>query len=162
MYPMLIESKCSGERPACKACSDRDVLCEYTSAPGLTPAAALKRKYEDLQVETADEHDLLGFLRTASEADAIKVLAYLRSSDNIQATLQQARNIPHASNSWAALDLPPHASEDHSVSQLDLHSTLATIDNPSIYPELTDRNGRTPWALPVEQYVCRYIPLVVL
>lgn len=152
---MLIKFKCSGERPACKACIDSDVPCKYTSAPGETPTAALKRKYKDLQAETADEHDLLGFLRVGSEADAIKILTYLRSSDNIQATLQQARNVSDASDSWAAPDLPPYVSADHSASQLGLQSTLATIDNTLTNPELTNRNGRTPWALPIEPYVCQ-------
>lgn len=106
--------------------------------------------------------DLLGFLRTGSEADAIKTLAYLRSSDNVQATFQQARNISGVSSSWAALDLPPNVSADHTASKLGLQSTLATIDNPSINPELADCNGRTPWALPIEPYVCRCTPIVAL
>lgn len=162
IYPELIKIKCNGERPACKGCIDRGVPCEYTSAPGMTPAAALKRKYVDLQAEAADEHDLLSCLRTGTEADAITVSAYLRSSDNIQATLQHARNIPDASDSCVALDLPSHVGEDHSASQLGLHSFLATTDNPSTFPELTDRNEGTPWALPIEPYVCRCTLLIAL
>lgn len=34
------------------------------------------------------------------------------------------------------------------------------MDDTSIYPELLDPDGRAPWALLIEPYVCRYTPLV--
>lgn len=162
MCPVLITCKCNGERPACKRCIDRGLPCEYTAAPGLTPAKALKRKYEDLQAEAADEHDLLSLLRTGTEADAINVLAYLRSSHNIQATLQHARNIFDASHVSVALDPPSHVGEDYSASQLGLQSLSRMTDNPSTIAELTDRNEGAPWALPIEPYVCLRAPMATL
>lgn len=137
-------------------------MCEYTSEPGISPIVSLKRKYESLQAESADEHDLLGFFRTASEEDAIKALACLRSSDDIQSTLHQARNSVKAqeeSPGQEPPEIPSHRSTDQTISPYDLHATSGSMDAPSIYPELNDSDGRTPWVLPIEPYVCWCIPL---
>ena len=162
-FHMLIGGKCDGDRPSCKLCRERKQPCVYTSEPGVSPIASLKRKYEALQAESADEHDLLGFLRTASEADAIKVLAYLRSSDDIQSTLEQARNAqeapkaPEASLGQDTLNIPQ---PNQTMAQFDPETSTVSMDAPSIYPELSETDGRIPWALPIEPYVRRYIPLV--
>jgi len=160
---MLIERKCNGDRPSCKICRDRNETCEYTSEPGISPIASLKRKYETLQAETADEHDLLGFLRTASEGDAIKALAHLRSSDNVQSTLHQARNSlgdPGESLGQAASDMTPLQSANQDITQSNPHVTSGSIDDSSIYPELLESDSGIPWALPIEPYVRCCIPLV--
>jgi hypothetical protein len=136
---------------------DRNQTCEYTCEPGITPVASLKRKYESLQAESTDEHDLLDILRTASDADAMKVLAHLRSSNNIQATLYQARNIEVGSSDLAVQatpDSPLRQSALEATTQPSLQATRASVDVPSIYPELNDSDGGTPWALPMEPYVC--------
>jgi hypothetical protein len=162
---VLIESKCNGERPTCKLCRDRKETCEYSSEPGISPIASLKRKYESLQAESADEHDLLGLLRTASEGDAIKVLAYLRSSDDVQRTLHQARNsleTPEESLGQATSDMPPIPAADQAMIDSDLQATSGSIDTPSIYPELNETDGRTPWVLPIEPYVRWCMPLATL
>lgn len=153
---MLTESKCNGERPTCKICRDRKETCEYTSEPGISPIASLKWKYESLQAETADEHDLLSFLRTASEGDATKMLAYLRSSDDVQSTLYQARNsldTLEESLGQAASEMPRLRPENQTMIQFDLQATSGSADAPSIYPELSESDGRIPWALPIEPYV---------
>jgi hypothetical protein len=150
---MLTKGKCNGERPARKTCRDHERLCGYASEPGITPVAALKRKYESLQAESADEHDLLGLLRTGSEAEAVKVLAYLRSSDNIQATLHQARNISDESSGLAALNMPPRRYAYQARSQSGLQATRASTDAPSIYLELNNSDSGTTWALPIDPYV---------
>lgn len=160
---MLIKGKCNGERPTCKLCRERKQPCEYTSEPGISPIASLKRKYETLQAESADEHDLLGFLRTASEGDAIKALAYLRSSDDVQSTLYQARNNVAALEEplrQETPDIPYHRPTDQTIISSDLQATSDSRDAPSMYPELSDSNGRIPWALPIEPYVRCCIPLV--
>lgn len=153
----LTSSKCNGERPVCKACRDRIQPCEYTSEPGISPIASLKRKYESLQAESAQEHDLLSLLRTASEGDAIKMLAYLRSSDDVQTTLSQARSILDTPDELTAS--PPRWPADQVNSQSDLQATSGKAHAPSIYPELIESDGGLPWALPIEPYVRCSIPL---
>lgn len=163
MIYMLMGGKCDGERPSCKVCRDRKQPCQYTSEPGISPITSLKRKYESLQAESADEHDLLGFLRTASERDAIKVLAYLRSSDDVQSTLHQARNSLETleeSLGQASSDMPPLRPANQTMTQADLQPTSDPMIAPSIYPELIDSDGRIPWALPIEPYVRRCRPLI--
>lgn len=113
----------------------------------------MKRKYEALQAESADEHDLLGFLRTGTEQDAIKALAFLRSSDDVRATLQQVRDIPDEASDSTALDVPSRPSEYQAANQPGMQATPASVETSSIYPELTGTDGRTPWALPIEPYV---------
>jgi hypothetical protein len=151
---MLTKGKCNGERPACKACHDRDQPCQYSSEPGITPVAALKRKYESLQAESADEHKLLGFLRTGEEEEAIRVLAYLRSSDDVQATLHQAQHLPDGSGGLAASNTNSRQSTNQAPSHSSLQVTRASINSLSTYPELGDIEGGLPWALPIEPYVC--------
>lgn len=151
----LTGHKCNGDRPVCKACRDRDRTCKYESEPGISPIASLKRKYESLQAESADEHDLLGLLRTATEEDAIKILAQLRSSDDVQSTLSQARNPkepPPESYSSTTLDVPPYPPADQAVGKYGPQATSLTT-GPSIYPELNDSYNCTPWVLPIEPYV---------
>jgi hypothetical protein len=150
----LTNVKCDGERPACKACVDRDLTCEYTSEQGVTRVTALKRKFESLQAESADEHDLLSILRTGSDEDAIKVLAYLRSTDDVQATLNQARNIEDKSNDLAALDLSLYPPTYDGISQSSLQATHASMAVAPMYPELNGSYGETPWTIPIEPYVC--------
>jgi hypothetical protein len=150
---MLMKGKCNGDRPACKACRDREQSCQYASEPGITPVAALKRKYESLQAESADEHKLLGFLRTSSEEETIRVLAYLRSGNGIQATLHQAQHPLDGSGGLAASNIPEREPTHQASSQSSLQAIRASIDNPPIHPELGDTEGRLPWALPIEPYV---------
>lgn len=119
----------------------------------------MKRKYETLQAESADEHDLLGFLRTGTEQDAIKALTFLRSSDDVRATLQQVRNIPDEASDSTALDVPPRPSEYQAAKQPCLQATPVSMETSSIHPELADSDGRTPWALPIEPHVGQCVPL---
>lgn len=163
---MLIKTQCNGERPVCKACREQDRTCEFACEPGVTPVAALKRKYKALQAESADEHDLLGFLRIGSDADALKVLEHLRSSDNVRATLHRARNRQDEPDIPALLDNPPvgpaayqAASQPGPLSTGT--STDITSELSSVYPELSDWDGGRPWALPIEPYVRCCIPLAV-
>ena len=151
---MLTRGKCNGERPTCKACLDRDQVCIYASEPGIAPITALKRKYESLQAESADEHKLLGFLRTGSEEEATKVLAYLRSSDDIRATLRQAQLLPDDSGDLMALNILPRQSTSQAPIQSSLQATRVSINSPSTHPGLGDPESELPWALPIEPYVC--------
>jgi hypothetical protein len=160
---MLTKGKCDGERPACRTCREREQPCEYASELGVTPVASLKRKYESLQAGSANEHELLGILRTGSEEEAIKVLAYLRSSGDIQATLHQARNIANESGDLAASSIPPRRSVHRVESQSSLQATRGSTNVSSIHPTAAQHDvsdGGIPWALPIEPYVCCHVPLV--
>jgi hypothetical protein len=126
-------------------------VCDYASEPGIAPVTALKRKYESLQAESADEHKLLGFLRTGSEEEATKVLAYLRSSDDIRATLRQAQD---ESGSLMALNILPRQSTSQAPIQSSLQATRVSVNSPSTHPGLGDLESELPWALPIEPYVC--------
>lgn len=129
----------NGERPACKGYREHERTCEYASEPGVTPAASLKRKYEPFQAESAAEHDLLGILRTSTEAESIKVLAHLRSSDDFQATLHQARSRPDEDGP-ASFDEPRRPAAHQTPSQPGPPTMRTSIDISfeftSVYPEL--------------------------
>lgn len=150
------QSKCDGERPSCKTCLDHCRTCEYAYEPGLAPITALKRKFESLQAERADEQDLLRILRTTSEADAIKTLLLLRSSDDVQATLHRTRNPTGESSDIAASACTPLQADQQVARESDLQATCTTdvpsMYAPSLYPIASDSDG-TPWSLPIEPYV---------
>ncbi|PHH86765.1 hypothetical protein CDD83_9795 [Cordyceps sp. RAO-2017] len=74
-----LKLRCSGERPACRRCTRRRVLCRYASRPGETPSQAFSRNYVDLQHRSTALEELVELLRNLPAAEAQNVLQRLRS-----------------------------------------------------------------------------------
>lgn len=144
MRSVLTGLKCSGRRPVCSECESHQIDCRYAHEPGEAPFPALKRKFEALQSQSAEEHDLLGILQSSSEHDAIKVLAQLRA-DNVSSALRMARTLPQ--------DVPPDNGETPPVARLTRgESDSSELTN--VYPDPRDVAAGTMWTLPIEPYVC--------
>ncbi|KAM0717551.1 hypothetical protein Q7P37_007403 [Cladosporium fusiforme] len=111
------KTKCSGRRPVCSECESHRIDCQYAHEPGEAPFPALKRKFEALQSQSADEHDLLGLLRSSSDHDAIQVLAHLRS-ESVSSALRVARALPQSSHNAELTPAAEAPSRDGSSSAL--------------------------------------------
>lgn len=78
------KTKCSGRRPVCHFCEDRNLECSWDSADGLTRAADLKRQLN----EAIDYSEHLGILVDAMRSSSIQIstmlLAKLRLGESLQ------------------------------------------------------------------------------
>lgn len=68
------------------------MICEWEVLSDEAPRAA-KRKYQDLEQRSANEHELLNYLRTLPEADFLKVTTRLREGCNTDDLLLFAREL---------------------------------------------------------------------
>jgi hypothetical protein len=69
------------------------VECIYSDPINAHHTTLLKRKYERLEEQTDDEHHLLELLRSASAADATRILGCLRSGDDTQSVVDFAHDL---------------------------------------------------------------------
>ncbi|KAK4450362.1 nitrate assimilation regulatory protein nirA [Podospora aff. communis PSN243] len=97
--------KCDGLRPVCRSCSFRSRDCTWSQAPGENKVAVLKRKYTELEEETASlrsstrnlrsAHEtlvgLFEIIRSRDEADAAAVYQRLRQGADPEAVLRSVR-----------------------------------------------------------------------
>lgn len=68
------------------------MICEWEVLSDDAPRAA-KRKYQDLEQRSANEHELLNYLRTLPEADCLKVTTRLREGCSTDDLLIFAREL---------------------------------------------------------------------
>ena len=68
-------------------------MCVYDSErdPDATPITAVKRKLEQIQPQLMQHQELFSLLKDTSDAEALRVLAAVRSGSDIESALQAAR-----------------------------------------------------------------------
>ncbi|KAF7532797.1 hypothetical protein G7054_g7627 [Neopestalotiopsis clavispora] len=86
------KTKCDGERPRCKLCTQRNIECQYVTAGDETRSQAKKRKYEELQSDAQDYKELLSVLVTLSPEATQDVLRRIRCAENVQSVLRHIRH----------------------------------------------------------------------
>ncbi|KAH8897378.1 hypothetical protein GQ53DRAFT_638658 [Thozetella sp. PMI_491] len=85
------KAKCSGGRPACRRCVQRQIKCEYTTRPGETSSQALKRKYGHLQDRAAQNEEVLELLKNLPERESQAVLQRIRAGTDIATILNHVQ-----------------------------------------------------------------------
>ena len=75
----------------------------------------LKRKYERLEEQSDDEHQLLELLRLACATDAMRILGCLRSCDDTQSVIDFARDLALAGSASSNTILQDPNDEDKSL-----------------------------------------------
>ena len=75
----------------------------------------LKRKYERLEEQSDDEHQVLELLRLACATDAMRILGCLRSGDDIQSVIDFARDLTLAGSAFSNTILQDQNDEDNSL-----------------------------------------------
>ncbi|KAL6798401.1 hypothetical protein J3E68DRAFT_399708 [Trichoderma sp. SZMC 28012] len=78
------KTKCSGDRPACSRCVQRNAECQYTTQPGETEAQAWQRAYKDLQRKRTAHEELFHLLKNLPDREAGHVWRQIR--EGIDAT----------------------------------------------------------------------------
>jgi len=85
------KTKCSGRRPVCHFCEDRNLECSWDSADGMTRAA-------DLLDEVTDCSEHLGILvdamRSSSDQISTMLLAKLRLGESLQDLIVWIQSMP--------------------------------------------------------------------
>lgn len=85
------KTKCSGQRPVCRFCSDRNLECSWDIGDGLTRTADLKRKLLQANERSDDLDELIGAMRHGTDQTSTMVLARLRMGDTLETLLSGLR-----------------------------------------------------------------------
>ncbi|KAL7948831.1 hypothetical protein V8C42DRAFT_230446 [Trichoderma barbatum] len=85
------KTKCSGERPACSRCIQRNSECLYTTQPGETASQALRRGYQDVRRSSTVHEELYDLLRNMSDREAQHVFRRIRSGTDVATLLNQVK-----------------------------------------------------------------------
>jgi hypothetical protein len=78
------KTKCSGQRPTCRFCSDRGLDCSWDIGDGLTRNADLRQRLAEANSYSVDINMLVYDMRTNTDAVATTLLAKLRLGDSIE------------------------------------------------------------------------------
>ncbi|KAL0940087.1 Nitrogen assimilation transcription factor nirA 5 [Colletotrichum truncatum] len=84
--------KCSGERPSCHRCSQNELDCEWDTEPDTPRVVSIRKRKEELERENEDLHELLRFLHSRPEEEAVEIFKRLRESGDALQVLDFVRN----------------------------------------------------------------------
>jgi hypothetical protein len=85
------KTKCSGQRPVCQFCSDRNLECSWDIGDGLTRTADLKRKLIEANGRSEDLSQLVDAMRSGTDQTSSMLLARLRIGDSLDELLSNIR-----------------------------------------------------------------------
>lgn len=85
------KTKCSGQRPVCRFCSDRNLECSWDIGDGLTRTADLKQKLHEANLKSDELGDLVSAMRTGTDQASSMLLAKLRLGCSIKELLANIR-----------------------------------------------------------------------
>ena len=85
------KTKCSGQRPVCRFCSDRNLECSWDIGDGLTRTADLKQKLHEANLKSEGLSDLVTAMRTGTDQTSSMLLARLRLGCSMEELLANIR-----------------------------------------------------------------------
>jgi hypothetical protein len=85
------KTKCSGQRPVCHFCNDRNLECSWNVGEGLTRTADLKRKLLEANRLSDDLGELVEAMRSGTDQTSSMLLAKLRSGDSLESLSSDIR-----------------------------------------------------------------------
>lgn len=85
------KTKCSGERPVCRSCSDRSIVCSWDITEGLTRNGDLRHKLQSANARLDDLVLLVETLRCGTDHVSTTLLAQLRLGASVEALAQSIR-----------------------------------------------------------------------
>lgn len=123
------KTKCSGQRPVCRFCSDRNLTCSWDIGDGLTRTADLKRKLMEATGRSENLDTLVDAMRYGSDEVSTMLLARLRLGTSVK---DLARGI-RTDASAAEQNQPMQSSEPSSQSSesRERQHSSGTSDYPS-------------------------------
>jgi hypothetical protein len=104
------KTKCSGQRPVCRFCSDRNLECSWDIGDGLTRTADLKRKLQEANGRSDDLGALVDAMRSGTDQTSSMLLARLRIGDSLSELLSNI-HIDESSGEEGLFPLDPQMME---------------------------------------------------
>lgn len=92
-------------RPTCSRCQALRTDCVYEAEEGESRWSALRRHYKTMETERDDLREILTFLQSQPEPEALEILHHIRSSDTQESSstiLQMVRERRGSSHSYSA------------------------------------------------------------
>ncbi|KAM3425506.1 hypothetical protein BST61_g7453 [Cercospora zeina] len=88
------KSRCDGLRPSCSRCQNLRTECQYEAEEGESRWSALRRRNQLLEQERDHIRELLAFVQTRPEPEALDIFQRIRTSsyDDIFLLLRQVRD----------------------------------------------------------------------
>ncbi|KAI1071540.1 hypothetical protein LB507_005250, partial [Fusarium sp. FIESC RH6] len=84
---------CSGERPKCRRCGQRNLTCNFLAKPGETRIQAFHRSSSNCkESKQSIFEELVGLLKNLPDQDAQDILRKVRSGSDVGSVLQQAKS----------------------------------------------------------------------
>ena len=121
--------QCDGGRPACDNCLKKQSPCHYEADPNETRVGALKRKYADLERQTADHQRFLHMLKaTESEHDALELVRRVRAGQEVSAIVSTTSSDEPCPNPHSEVRSGPPERHKRSVGS---EEGSADLDHPS-------------------------------
>lgn len=85
------KTKCTGQRPVCRFCSDRNLECSWDIGDGLTRTADLKQKLQEANLKSEELSDLVSAMRSGTDQTSSMLLARLRLGCSMDELLANIR-----------------------------------------------------------------------
>jgi hypothetical protein len=82
-----MKTKCSGNRPSCRLCSNRGSGCSWDVDNGLTRTAGLKKQLREAVRRSNDLHELVDAMRGGTDEVSSMLLAKLRIGVSLESLL---------------------------------------------------------------------------
>ncbi|KAF2163645.1 hypothetical protein M409DRAFT_25833 [Zasmidium cellare ATCC 36951] len=134
------KSRCDGVRPTCSRCQNLRTDCHYEAEEGESRWSALRRRNQILEGERDQLRELMSFVQTRSEPEALNLFQRIRSSnyDDLFLLLRQTKDgtLGMSQNLVATTLPPPPASGEQRLPPIQ-----TILDAPS-------SRGMTPIGLP--------------
>lgn len=88
------KTKCSGQRPTCLFCSERDLVCLWENSDGMTRTADLKQNLQDATARSDDLDMLVDAMRNGTNEVSTMLLAKLRLGASVEELVQNMKQEP--------------------------------------------------------------------
>jgi hypothetical protein len=90
----MLPLKCFGERPACSRCVQRDEICIYDAAEGISRQQDLRSRLQSVEAELGQTKHFIHSLQHSSNRDAATLLKRLRLGEDVARLANTARRPP--------------------------------------------------------------------
>jgi hypothetical protein len=135
----------------------RKLDCYYDHEPGEGRLQVLSRKFDALEVHSAEAFQMLETLRTAPYGDAMRLFTQLRSR-TVPFTIQTSRALQGAAGS-ATTTISQDRGLPHPSSGIEAQRTSDSVGGPAegdyattVYPNPYETIEEPPWAMAIDQY----------
>lgn len=85
------KTKCSGRRPVCQSCNERDLECSWDIFDGLSRTADLKGRLEEVTRHVDTLEALIAAMRWGDDQTSTTLLAKLRLGDSLEDIVRSIR-----------------------------------------------------------------------